>query len=480
MSFGWVSLRLSDPNWFAFYSSPTRAWEFAAGGIAYLLVREPLGRRISFVLFIAGLAGVGASSFYITEFMVFPGWVAVLPVVSTVMILVGGMAKPWSSGLLTNKPMVILGDSSYSWYLWHWPFIAFAVMLFPATSNIKIYAALLSLIAALATTRYVENPIRFAKSLGGYRSWLIFFGSVFAVVVVSGTLIIGSRNSWWNDNVESMQAQVSQQHLWLTSGCSSATPIGDRGPECTWNADAVGIPIYLVGDSLAGTLSEGVLGAAQQLGRPVKVGTQGACPFVGNGVNFDGRTDGDCTTFVSESTQWLIEQPPGDIVLSSSLGYLVLGSVSMSYPPSATPDNTYDGKVSNYLSGLSATVAELSNSGHRVYVVLPPPGFPLTVMDADAWYPSQCNTLDALRDISTCGDSRSMSEVTAETIDIYTQISAGVRSSGGLVVNPQDWVCDGDVCATNRGSEWRYLDGSHLSVGFSEGLAPKFFELLGQ
>lgn len=478
LSFEWVSSRLSDPNWFAFYSSPTRAWEFAAGGVTYLLIREPLGRRVSQFLFVAGIAGIVASSFYITESMVFPGWIALLPVISTVLILAGGVAQPWSSTVLTNRPMVILGDSSYSWYLWHWPFIAFGVMLFPETSNIKIYAAALSLIVALATTKYLENPIRFSTRLGETRSWIIFFGSVLVVAAASAALLLGSRNAWWNDNIQSMQLQISQKHLWLTEGCGSAVPLGERGPECTWNSEASGPTIYLLGDSLAGALSEAVLGAATELGRPVKVGTQGACPFIGNAVDFGDLADSDCTDFVLESTRWLQEQAPGDVVLSSSLGYLILGSVSLSFPPSDSFENTYDGKLTNYLAGLKQTVQELSASGHRVHVLLPPPGFPLTVMDGDAWFPSQCNTLDALRDISSCGEGRSLSDVIAETSDLYSQVTSAVESADGVVVNPQSWVCDNGTCSTNIGNEWRYLDGSHLSVGFSERLAPNFIELL--
>ena len=157
MSFSFIHLRLSDPNWFAFYSSPTRAWEFTLGGIAFLAFRNGVGKIFSIVLFWVGLIGIVASSLWISENMIFPGWVVLFPVIATVAVLVGGTRSPVGTQLLSNRGMVKLGDSSYSWYLWHWPFIAFGVMLFPEMASVALYAALLSLPVSLLTTRHNKN-----------------------------------------------------------------------------------------------------------------------------------------------------------------------------------------------------------------------------------------------------------------------------------------------------------------------------------
>ena len=474
MSFSFIHLRLSDPNWFAFYSSPTRAWEFAIGGIAFLAFRNGVGKSLSTVLFWLGLGGIVASSLWISETMIFPGWIVLFPVMATVAVLVGGTKSPFGSGLLSNSGMVKLGDSSYSWYLWHWPFIAFGVMLFPGIDGAALYAALLSLPVSLLTTRYLENPIRFSPNLEGRRSWLILAGSVATVSVLAGLLLFGVRSAWWNGSVNSMVAQVSQDHLWLTADCNSETPIQDRGPECTWNSNAAGKSIYLLGDSLAGALSEAMLGAGQLLGRPVVAGTQGACPFVNNEVHIDGRLDSECTDFVSKSTSWLVQQPSTDVVISSSLGYLGLESVDLAFPIGAQPTNNLENKKKNYLDGLRYTVKLFTDAGHRVHVVLPPPGFPSTLNGNNAWYPSQCNTLQALTDIASCGETRSEEEAIAETSALYSEVVTGVETAGGSTIDYRAEVCVRGECSTNVNNFWRYLDGTHISVGLSEQLAPLF------
>ena len=57
----------------------------------------------------------------------FPGIVAVLPVAGTAMLIMSGSAgdspgrRTVSSKVLAVAPMRIIGDWSYSLYLWHWP-----------------------------------------------------------------------------------------------------------------------------------------------------------------------------------------------------------------------------------------------------------------------------------------------------------------------------------------------------------------------
>ena len=250
MSYGHLGFRLSDPDWFAFYSSPTRAWEFAIGGIVFLLlhrVRRDLPQSGATLLFWTGLIGIAASCLVISESSVFPGWVVLLPVLSTCLVLIGGGSHPSGAKVLTNGPMVRVGDASYSWYLWHWPLIAFGVMLFPSVASGPVLASILGLALALLTLRVLENPVRFSTGLHGRRVVVLAAGCVIAVCVASVALLQGAREAWGNDGIKSMQAQVSATHLWLSEGCNSAVPLGQRGPECTWNAEATGPPVYLVG-----------------------------------------------------------------------------------------------------------------------------------------------------------------------------------------------------------------------------------------
>ena len=475
MSFGVVSGPLTDPEWFAFYASPTRAWEFGVGALVYLLFAEGTrswGTRTTTSAWWIGMAGIAASCFVITEASVFPGWIAVLPVVSTALVLAAGSRSPEGMGLLTSRPMVAVGDASYSWYLWHWPLIAFSVMLLPSLTWAPLAAGALSLGLAALTLRFVENPVRFAR-LSGRAIVALAAGSVAAVVAVSLALIFGARVGWFNPSIQQMMAQVTASHRWLDD-CNSAQPLGERGPNCQWNVEGTGKTIFLVGDSMAGALGEGLTLAAVDTDRPIEVGTRGACPFIDATLYVDGRSDEDCDAVVQGSLAWLETQPPSDVVISSTLGYLVIDGVGLGSPGSDAPRYDEAGKRDVYLDGLRSAVGQLTDAGHRVTVVLPPPGFPRTVMAYEAWRPSQCATYEALMNIASCGEKRSEVEVEQETAELFTEVERAVLEGGGSIWNPRGDLCSEGVCATNVGDEWRYLDGSHLSVTMSEALAPQW------
>ncbi|TIV49410.1 MAG: hypothetical protein E5V86_31065, partial [Mesorhizobium sp.] len=78
----------------AFCFSPLRAWELAAGGLAsmaparLLQARPLLGRALS----LAGLTMIGTAYLTFSEDAPFPGFLALLPVAGTVLLLKAGAA----------------------------------------------------------------------------------------------------------------------------------------------------------------------------------------------------------------------------------------------------------------------------------------------------------------------------------------------------------------------------------------------------
>lgn len=476
MTYGVINYRLSDPDWFAFYSSPTRAWEFAIGALAYLIFgagRAGVNRYLGAPLVILGLAGIGASAFVISGNSAFPGYVAALPVLSTALVLIGGSISPNPfSQLIAVRPLARLGDVSYSWYLWHWPAIAFAVMLISDSVLVKVAASLVALALAFATLRFVENPLRFGTRFQGRRVVLLATACVVPVLVIATALYVGARANWGSPSLQTMAAQVSAQHLWQSEDCNTDEPLGQRGPECVWNASASGAPVYLVGDSMAGMLSEAVLGAGEELDRPVWAGTRGACPFIDANMIIAGKADSACSDFVHGSVEWLLQQPPATVIMSSTIGYTAMGDVEL--VPTMAPEGSVDvqNKEQIYVSAVGSMVRQLTAAGHEVIVVMPTPGFPKTVNASWFWYPSNCATYEALIDTPGCGLTRELHDVIDETAVIDGQLAAEIVASGGEPLQLRDALCRDDTCATNFGNEWLYLDGTHISVRGSESLAP--------
>src|SRR5882757_2700299 len=155
---------------FAFYMLPSRVWEFGIGGLAMLLPRNPVSASRSFgpILSWLGFALILASTVLISSAVAFPGWIALLPVMGTVLTLIVGAEQPrrGADALLANRVIQWFGRHSYSWYLWHWPSLVIVAIVLPNTGFAgKMGAVVASLILAALTHRFVENPIRFHPGL---------------------------------------------------------------------------------------------------------------------------------------------------------------------------------------------------------------------------------------------------------------------------------------------------------------------------
>ena len=164
--------------------------------------------------------------------------------------------------------MAKIGDWSYSLYLWHWPLIVFASLLWPTTPWAKPLAAVVCIIPALLSYHLLENPIRHDPTIVGKRLVVAIALALVPAIGAAGFLGLGSRNAWWTPPVQDFGAAVVPIHMGRANGCAGFSPLGTKAADCTWDADASGPPVYLVGDSNADHFSEGLEAASAELDRP--------------------------------------------------------------------------------------------------------------------------------------------------------------------------------------------------------------------
>jgi peptidoglycan/LPS O-acetylase OafA/YrhL len=181
---------LERSNW-AFFSTPTRAWELLAGAMLALYPRhKPLPQPLAETLALAGTALLGFAVFSYTDHTVFPGLAAVPPVLgAALLIYTGGFNKTLVSRVLASRPLVFTGLISYSLYLWHWPVIVMWHMKnlegFTAMDRAGVIAV--SVLLAILTWRFVERPFRAGKmQFKGAFLWRGAIISVFCMLLFAG------------------------------------------------------------------------------------------------------------------------------------------------------------------------------------------------------------------------------------------------------------------------------------------------------
>ena len=162
-----VSFSTTDPV-SAYFSPFTRAWELGIGALAACLTTRLilLKPSVQALLSWGGLAAVAISSVAFDAGTVFPGYAAALPVVGTAALLAGGL-RPAGWGpqrLLSLPPARVLGDWSYSLYLWHWPVLIVLAEAWRPLSGWRAALVMAAVVPLSALSYYfVENPVRRAK-----------------------------------------------------------------------------------------------------------------------------------------------------------------------------------------------------------------------------------------------------------------------------------------------------------------------------
>src|SRR5262249_29380020 len=102
-----IVLTSTDPS-IAYYATPTRAWEFGAGGVLALVLGGTVARpAVASAISWLGLGAILVAALAFSERLAFPGSVALLPVGGALAVMAAGMpACRWApTAALRTAPM---------------------------------------------------------------------------------------------------------------------------------------------------------------------------------------------------------------------------------------------------------------------------------------------------------------------------------------------------------------------------------------
>jgi len=431
-----------SPLSFAFYSSMTRAWEFAVGALLVLLAtqlrRLPDLRKV-------GLCLIVGSALVLSDSYTFPGLAALVPVLGATLIIASGSngsAGRWPS--LDNRALVWIGDISYSWYLWHWPILVFTRLHLSESWWVVIGAVALSLIPAHLSYRYVELPILQSSRLVGRRVLGIAFLTLVVPVLATSVLAAGARTGWGQDWAIGSSEVVR-------SGCDH----GSFDPDtCTWTVEASKGVVLLAGDSQSWAVADGLIAAAGDQGYNTTVATLNGCSFIypSSELQPPGQPS-ECQEFRSSVLDFASTTELAAVVVSNwSLGYV-----------GDTPESSQ-----RWEDGLAGAFDVFSEKGVPVILFSSYPKGDdisgtrtfLTRPDPDRWT-----------------DARSRRSDRAWLIELETDLAA--RYEGVDVYDPYQVLCDQRFCRVAVGGTEYYTDSNHLSRAGSLQLAHSLETLLG-
>lgn len=452
---------VSSVRSFAFYFPVTRAWEFGFGALVALAAGRIVRwhpRLLNF-LGVAGLVGIVLSALFISDASSFPGIVALGPVASTALVIMAGLSNSGGpvTRLLGTRPLTAVGDVSYSLYLWHWPSIVFAGILFPQFNGKELLGALISFGPAILVYRVIEDPIR-RGVYGKLTTKRIIAASLVPPALLSVFLLVGARTGWGQPDVDGLQRTVVSESLVVRAGCflggdAASRDVFDR---CRWSVPNSRGTILLVGDSHAESLSNAVIDAGNAMGYDVVAVTGGSCAFVG-------PVPGLATTV------------PNCVELSKWRGdFAMTGDVELVVTTQATAGSIQRlesfGHINPAERWVEANLEVLSPLDHAKVPLLYIGDVPTVgVNGSPCWYGAVVGT--------RCSASRSLVEHRqARGFAAEREIASGLPNL--TYWSPVDRLCDGQTCRSSEDGRALYRDAEHLTPFGADVLRPDIQRLM--
>lgn len=243
-----VVLTSSKPS-AAFFLLPSRAWEMIAGGLVFMLAPSIQHERAKKLLEASGLALILLAITLCDANTPWPGSMAIIPVTGAMLVL----ASVRESSLWTGTRVAQwLGTTSYSLYLWHWPFSAFLVYRGYEGQPTAIFIALiLTGVCTWLSWRYIEEPVR--HSLGRSsrrRAARLLLLAATCVAATGGVIRVA----------EGVPSRLPEQVTAVFAEANNKNPLRDKChvdgdetvPECTYGGDKLGV--IVIGDSHAASV----------------------------------------------------------------------------------------------------------------------------------------------------------------------------------------------------------------------------------
>ena len=150
---------------FAYFITFTRVWEFALGSLLCVnLSSIKINSVLASILGWIGLLGLILTGIIFNVSEMFPGYIALWPVICAVFIVLSGTNKTkYNVETLLGSPLMVkIGGISFGIYLWHWVLLQFYRYNVEETPGIIIgtLIILVSIVLSFLMTSFIEKPIR--------------------------------------------------------------------------------------------------------------------------------------------------------------------------------------------------------------------------------------------------------------------------------------------------------------------------------
>lgn len=477
--FASLALSVFESEWrptAAFYLLPTRGWELAAGGLAFLIGREVLSlQRFAKPMYWLGFSMWLAAVLLLDSTFLWPSGWALLPVTGAVLII---LANQQSAKLMTNPIAQWLGDRSYSLYLWHWPLVV--ALYFTGLQNDWLWiggALALSFFMAHLSYQLVEVPTRLylsVSSLPKEIAAIAIAGLLTGLAALSvSTFVFDNRIS---SNFELIAAEANNKDPRYKECFISAT--GKGSPECIYGEKNIGV--ILMGDSHSASVITALGKAASNNNQAALFWGMVSCPTLDNVkyTKHSGYPTNICNELNKWSNQKLKKHTDIPLVLVSRTSSYLMGPNEPERQEGAEFASIYfskpyiyiteSGYVEDFQAVLTETACRLAKD-RPIYLMRPVPEFEISI--------PKTLSRRALFGLHQKDMKIPLKKYHERNSLVWDAQDQAAKQCGVKILNPLPYLCDDTYCYGSKDGRPLYQDDDHLSEYGNKFLVPMFEEV---
>ena len=437
---------ITEASQFSFFSPVDRIWQFALGGLVFLLLDRRNNRIkdmpksihsaavIAIVIILLGPIHIGlrSSSIFASLFAVF--------------VIVFKSLDVLPDFLL--KKLEWLGDRSYSIYLVHMPLVYIAKYS-PAfqIGNVEnqivplIMALVVSILLGALSYSKIENRYR-DRGKSDHTSLKMIAVSLLLTFAIPLTLFTsidyGQKKQYWG-----LDRNIPRPS---NAGFSDPNCVREtrNGQPCAYANKGATKSVLLLGDSHAGHISQAVIDAAKHANCNSVIWIHSACTF--QILDQEKKVRDSCIKNNRQAVEWILRNTPNLIIVSQSItseSNLSDLKNALSAVHSIVPKILLIENTPIFPDGKDFMVSRpLLMSPYK-----PPKSFLLTEMESSGKYHSN-------------------------------QLAMWARSNGISTMDFTPLFCDEKICSRFSNGLWLYADTSHLSLDGAELTIPQIENFL--
>jgi len=481
LSFIWNVVRIGvDPSG-TFYSPLSRSWELAVGAFLAYQAIHPITsltgiiQRHKNVLSLLGLVLIVISFVVINESRAFPGWWALLPVLGSGLLIAAGPEALFNKLVLSKRFFIGVGLISFPLYLWHWPLLSFARIIYSETPPADVRWVLVGASVFLAglTFLLIEKPIRASQKK---RSLIWFLSILMFVICLAGVAVYKTKG-------------VKSRHAGLLNADPASLNMGaDRG---RWANDC-GIPLeaklilnscyspkdqkatYAVwGDSKGEAIFYGLAREAVNQNAPRWMMIGNAIPMAGDIPRLQGRN--------ARKNEYVIDallknhDIKAVLLVPAARAIFSLGEVYTKEGIDTSPH------FDEGILGVSNAIQLLEKAGKRVMLLVDHPGFPdpKSCISGGLTKSEFFNQFLYRKENPLCSMTYEQHQHTNERYRLWIK-TLQTKNPSLIVYDPTRLVCDvaNNHCGISKDGQFLYSYGDHYSDYANSMIAKDFLAKL--